>query len=121
MPIYEYWCPNCQRKVMLYLKTSSQSPPPCPQCGNDTLNRLFSTFSVQKTNSEIYENILNDSQLTRGLMDNNPRALAEWNKRMSHGEPVAQEYKDIVDKMEQGEFPTELAGRGTTGPPKETE
>jgi len=113
MPLYEYWCNHCQHKVMLYSPTFSQSSPLCPQCGNDTLKRLFSTFSVHKTYKDTYNDILFDSQLTKGMLNNDPRALAEWNKRMSQGESVAPEYEEMIDRMEKGEMPTELADTGT--------
>lgn len=113
MPIYEYWCSHCQRKVMIYLPTFSQSSPPCPQCGNNILQRLLSTFSIHKTDKNIYDDILSDSRLTKGMLSNDPKALAEWNKRMSRGEEVAPEYKEAIDKMERGEMPTELPIPGT--------
>ncbi|HEX76023.1 MAG TPA: zinc ribbon domain-containing protein [Dehalococcoidia bacterium] len=115
MPIYEYWCRHCQGKVMLYLPTFSQSSPSCPQCGNNTLQRLFSTFSVHKTYKDVYDNILSDSQLVKGMLSNDPKALAEWNKRMSQGEKVAPEYEEMVDKMERGEMPAELASNSLGG------
>src|SRR4030042_1774945 len=122
MPLYEYWCRKCQRKVMLYSPTFSQASPSCPRCGNDTLRRLFSTFSVRsKTHKDVYEDILSDSQLTRGMLADDPRALAEWNKRMSQGEEVAPEYEEMIGKMESGEMPAESAGTGTSEPSEEAE
>ncbi len=109
MPIYEYWCNHCQRKVMLYLPTFSQASPPCPKCSNNALQRLFSTFSMHKTDKNIYDDILSDSQLTKGMLSNDPRALAEWNKRMSQGEKVAPEYEEALDRMERGEMPANPA------------
>ena len=122
MPLYEYLCHECQRKVMLYLPNSSEIMPSCPRCGNDSLQRLFSTFSVRsKTYKDTYENILSDSQLTRGMLADDPRALAEWNKRMSQGEEVAPEYEDMIGRMEKGEMPAEVTGADTSGPSEETE
>ena len=122
MPLYEYWCRKCKCKVILYSQTFSQTPPPCHKCGNDALRRLFSTFSVRsKTYKDIYEDILSDSQLTRGMLADDPSALAEWNKRMSQGEEVAPEYEEMVERMEKGEMPAGLAGTGTSGPPEEAE
>jgi len=121
MPIYEYWCSRCQRKVMIYLPTFSQSSPPCPQCGNNTLQRLFSTFSMHKTDKDIYDDILSDSQLTKGMLSNDPRALAEWNKRMSQGDKVAPEYEEALGRMERGEMPTEPASGGTRESTKEAD
>lgn len=106
MPLYEYVCRSCQSKATLYQLTYSQPTPVCPKCGANTLQRTFSTFSVRKTYKDVYEDILTDNNLTRGMMNNDPRALAEWNKRMSQGEPVAPEYEEMVEKMNKGEMPS---------------
>lgn len=113
MPIYEYWCHHCQSKVVLYFSNFPQSPPPCPRCGNNTLTRLFSTFAVQKTDKDIYEDILSDHQLVKGMLRNDPKALVEWNKRMSRGEKTAPEYEDMVGRMEKGEPPAEVKEKAT--------
>src|SRR4030043_1616213 len=122
MPLYEYWCRQCQSKLMLYSPTFSNELPACPKCGNDTLRRLLSTFSVHsKTYKDVYEDILSDSQLTRGMMADDPRALAEWNRRMGQGEEVAPEYEEMIERMENGEMPAEVAGTGISGSPEEAE
>ena len=105
MPIYEYRCNNCRRRVSLLVRSFSESPKTCPNCGGTELNRLFSTFSVRPSDQDVYEDILSDSRLVKGLESNDPRALAEWNKRMSRGEKVAPEYEEVVDKLGAGEMP----------------
>lgn len=110
MPIYEYRCQSCRRRVSIYLRDPSSSPE-CPLCGSEELVRLFSSFAMHRGGyKEIYEDILSDSRLTDGLMRNDPMALAEWNKRMSRGmdEDVSPEYKEMLEKMEHGEMPEEL-------------
>jgi putative FmdB family regulatory protein len=122
MPLYEYWCRGCRRKLLLYSPKVSGDVPSCPQCGNDTLKRLVSTFSVRsKSYKDVYEDILSDSQLTRGMMADDPKALAEWNRRMSQGEEVAPEYVDMLGKMETGEMPSELAGSSSGDISEETD
>ena len=121
MPLYEYWCSHCRGKITLYLSSFSQASPSCPHCGNTSLHRLFSTFSMRtKTYKDIYEDILSDSQLTRAMLRDDPRALAEWNKRMSQGEEIAPEYQEMIERMEKGEMPTRLASKGSESPPEET-
>jgi len=71
------------------------------------LKRVLSTFSTHKTYKDVYEDILSDRELTQGMMRNDPRALAEWNKRMSQGEKVTPEYEEIAERMEKGEWPSE--------------
>jgi hypothetical protein len=47
------------------------------------------------------------------MMNNDPRALTEWNRRMSQGEPVSPEYQEMVERMDKGEMPPlEMAGTG---------
>lgn len=104
MPIYEYRCDSCQRIISVYQRDFSCREPSCPHCGGSQLKRLFSTFSMRKTYKDVYEDILSDNNLTRGMINNDPRALAEWSKRMSGGEKVAPEYEEITGKMEGGEW-----------------
>jgi len=110
MPIYEYRCQSCRRRVSIYLRDASASPK-CPSCGGEDLVRLFSSFTVRGGGyKEVYEDILSDRRLVDGMMRNDPRALAEWNKRMSRGmdEETAPEYQEMLERMEQGEMPEEL-------------
>ncbi len=113
MPIYEYWCKNCRKKLDIYSSIFTSDNPVCPECNQQSLQRLLSTFMVQKSYKDIYDNILSDSQLMKGMMGNDPKALAEWNKRMSGGEPIAPQYQETLEKMERGEMPTSPMGSET--------
>jgi putative FmdB family regulatory protein len=104
MPIYEYWCNSCQRKISVYQQDFSSSAR-CPHCGSTELKRVFSTFAMHKTYKDVYEDILSDRELTQGMLRNDPRAMAEWNKRMTGGEKAPPEYEEITDRMDRGEWP----------------
>ena len=114
MPLYEYWCQQCLKRITIYLRGFSSSSITCPQCGSSNLRRLFSTFSMRKGDKDVYEDILTDSQLTRGMMQNDPRALVEWNKRMSRGidDEIAPQYEEMMGRMEKGEWPVDLMRSG---------
>jgi hypothetical protein len=46
------------------------------------------------------------------MIRDDPRAIAEWNKRMSSGEKSAPEYEEITERMERGEWPiTQIEGK----------
>ena len=105
MPIYEYRCGSCRRIISSFRQSFSVPPSPCPYCGNSELKRIFSTFSVQKTYRDVYEGILSDRELTQGMMRDDPRAIAEWNRRMSSGEKSPPEYEEMTERMERGEWP----------------
>ena len=112
MPVYEYNCQGCKRKVSVYVRRfEDASSAVCPKCGSKEMQRLFSTFSVKKTYMDIYEDILTDRQLTQGLMRSDPRALSDWNRRMSRGmedNTMAPEYEEMVERMDKGEFPADM-------------
>ena len=108
MPLYEYRCNNCQRRVAIFVQGFTVSfSPSCSRCGSKDLTRLFSTFAVHKSRSgrSAYDDILNDPKLTQGLMRNDPRALAEWSRKMSWaaGEDITPETEEMIDRMEAGE------------------
>lgn len=113
MPIYEYRCNGCQRRISLFSRgfTGSQSAT-CPQCGSQDLHRLFSTFALRKSYMDTYEDILSDRDLVTGLMHNDPRSLVDWNRRMTRhsDEELTPQYQEIMERMEAGEMPTDLMG-----------
>lgn len=106
MAVYEYFCHNCRRRPSFFVH--GFSPPDelvCPFCGSKNLLRLFSSFALQKTDKDVYEDILSDSQLVKGMLQNDPHALAQWSKRMGEatGEGMNSEYDDMMQRMERGE------------------
>ena len=110
MPIYEYRCANCKRKVAIFSRGFETDPSTkCPHCGSTDLSRLFSSFRVGKGETyyrkDFYEEILGNNQLVRGLEASDPRALAEWNKKMMNatGDDIAPEYEDYQDRLAAGE------------------
>ncbi|MDP6347038.1 MAG: zinc ribbon domain-containing protein [Dehalococcoidia bacterium] len=117
MPIYEYRCQGCGRKISLLVRGSSKTPV-CSHCGSADLNRLLSTFAMHRTDQAIYEDILTDNRLIRGMESNDPRALADWNRRMSRGADTDgsdSEYGDVLGRMERGEMPTSDSDSGSGG------
>jgi putative FmdB family regulatory protein len=108
MPIYEYRCNSCQRKVDLFVRGfSSPSNLTCSHCSSQDLSRVFSRFGVRRSKSDksVYDDILSDSKLTGGLMRNDPRALAEWTRKMSRAadEDATPETQELLDRMDAGE------------------
>jgi putative FmdB family regulatory protein len=49
MPIYEYRCLTCHKKVSIFFRSyASVSDPVCPECGSTNLERLFSRVVVRR-------------------------------------------------------------------------
>jgi len=50
MPIYEYDCHGCRRRVsLLVLRPSTAPPPTCPRCGGTALSRVMSSLLFEVT------------------------------------------------------------------------
>lgn len=105
MPVYEYRCNSCHRKVSLYIRGFSETPQPvCTSCGSRDLTRLFSIFARIKTDKDVYEDILSDNDLTKRMMANDPTAMLEWSRKMEGTQnEKTPEYQEIVERMERGE------------------
>ncbi len=113
MPIYEYRCHNCRRKVEVFARNHSQPlSPSCSHCGSDEMSRVFSRFAVRRSKNDtgVYDDILSDRKLTDGLMRNDPRALAEWSRKMSHAadEDATPETDELMDRLDAGEDVSEV-------------
>jgi putative FmdB family regulatory protein len=108
MPIYEYRCANCRRRVDIFVQGfSPPSSPSCNRCGSKELSRIYSSFAVRRSKNDrgVYDEILSDSKLTHGLMRNDPRALAEWSRKMARatGEDVTPESEELLSRLDAGE------------------
>ena len=50
MPIYEYYCRHCKRRVeILTLRAQDRKDPACPLCRGKDLRRLLSRFVSMKS------------------------------------------------------------------------
>jgi putative FmdB family regulatory protein len=54
MPIYEYHCPACDRRVEVLLLSTAREPR-CPECGGPLGRRLISVPHVARRSGERFE------------------------------------------------------------------
>lgn len=107
MPIYEYICLDCRKRVNVFFRTFSQAKEEealCPLCQGDRLQRLVSRVSVAKSEDSRMEDLA-DPSLMAGLENEDPQALAHFMRRMSDetGEPIDPEMGDVIGRLEAGE------------------
>ena len=119
MPIYDYRCAACRRRVSLYYQTFSAAAaavPTCTNCGSTDLARLVSRVAVLKSEESRLED-LSDPSALGDLDENDPRSVARWARRMGDelGEDLGDEFHEMVDQMEGGEMPDEGDGAGDDG------
>lgn len=105
MPIYEYRCAPCRRRVQVLTLRASEVPDPvCDSCGNRDLQRLMSRFAVARSEESRLDALSDPAQLS-GLDENDPRSVARWMRRMGQevGDDMAgPEFDQMVDDLESG-------------------
>ena len=95
MPIYEYDCQECRRRVSVLIRTlSGQDSPRCPRCGSVALSRVMSRFSTVKSEDSRLESLADPSQYG-DLDENDPRSVARFMKRM--GREMGEDLGDDLD------------------------
>ena len=109
MPIYEYYCGDCRRRVSVFFRTfsaASSETAYCPRCESVNLRRLVSKVAVLKSEESRLDNMA-DPSFMAGLENEDPRALAGFMRKMSDemGEPLDAEMSEMVDRLERGESP----------------
>ncbi len=109
MPIYEYLCLDCRKRVSVFFRTFSEASDAaarCPRCEGVHLRRLVSRVAVLKSEEGRLDDMA-DPAFMAGLENEDPRALAGFMRKMSDemGEPLDAEMSEMVDRLERGESP----------------
>ena len=112
MPIYEYRCHSCRRKVSILWRSFSEAAagqPVCPHCGGRDLTRLVSKVAVLRSEESRLDDLADPSTLG-DLDENDPKSIARWMRKMSRetGEELGDELNEVVDRLEAGESPEEI-------------
>ena len=100
MPIYEYDCHGCRRRVSLLIMRPSAAPAPeCPRCGSTTLTRLMSRFSTVKSEDERLDSIAGSADFA-GLDEEDPASVARFMKKMGRelGDEAGDDFESAIDE-----------------------
>lgn len=112
MPIYEYRCADCRRRVSVWWRTFSdvnEAEAVCPRCGGRNLSRLMSRVAVLRSEESRLDDLA-DPGAFGDLDENDPKSLGRWMRRMSSemGEDLGDEFGEVVDRLEAGEDPESI-------------
>ncbi len=113
MPIYEYDCHGCRRRVsLLVMRPSQASTPACPRCGSTSLSRLMSRFATVKSEDARLDSLA-DSADFGDVDENDPGSVARFMKKMGKefGDELGDDFEDAVDEA-MDESAKEDAGDG---------
>jgi len=116
MPIYEYECHDCRRRVSLLVRSlSSTVAPACPRCGSTALTRLMSRFATVKSEDARLESLAEGGGLG-DLDENNPASVARFMKKMGQefGDELGDDFDSAVDEA-MSETDTDAGDSGGEG------
>jgi len=112
MPIYEYRCNKCHRRVSIFWRKFSDAEtgiPQCPHCQGRDLVRLVSRVRVMRSEESRLDDLADPSSLS-GLDENDPKSIARWMRKMGQetGEDLGPEFGEVVDRLESGQSPEDI-------------
>lgn len=118
MPIYEYHCADCRKRVSLLIRSISHpGTPACPRCGGTKLERLMSRFAVVRSEDDRLGDLADGMEGLGDLDEDDPKAAAKVLRKMKGelGEDAGEEFDEAVEAMESGEFGDEAEGADAGG------
>ncbi len=115
MPIYEYLCHDCKRRVSIFWRSFGDlekegAVPHCPRCNGTTLVRLISRVAIVRSEDSRMEDVADPSSMLADLDENDPKSIARWMRRMSRetNEELGPEFEEVMDRLEAGESPEDI-------------
>ena len=112
MPIYEYRCADCRRRVSILwptFKAAEAGKAVCPRCGGQQLSRIVSRVAILKSEEARLDD-LTDPGTLGDVDENDPKSIARWMRKMSAeaGEELGPEFEEVVDRLEAGQSPEDI-------------
>lgn len=110
MPIYEFLCRDCGRKMSsLVLSRSRIDEVRCKRCGGANLEKLVSRFATVKSEDARLESLADPSALG-GVDENDPKSVARWMKKM--GKEMGEDFGEDLDQAVEEEMAGGSEGAG---------
>lgn len=116
MPIYQYDCAGCERRVdILFRSVRRIGPAICPECGGTDLKRAVSQVARARSERERLDSIDVNQELGR-LESGDVSGFSRWARRMGRdlGSDIGGEFSALADKADAGEDPIERVDPGHT-------
>lgn len=104
MPIYEYRCCECKKRVsVLTLSASQASTTVCTFCGSANLERLMSRFASPKSEEARLESFADPSKFG-DVDENDPQSMARFMKKMGQemGEDMGDDFDEALEEAGSG-------------------
>lgn len=122
MPIYEFYCSDCNMIFNFYSKRiDTETKPDCPKCGKTGLERQVSMFAtIGKASEEDEFSGIDESKMeqaldslmreSEGINEDDPRQMATLMRKFTErtGVSLGENMEEAISRMEQGEDPDQI-------------
>ncbi len=101
MPIYEYVCQSCGKKVSLLVLNRESCAPKCNKCGATDLRRIMSRFAAVRSEESRLESLANPSKWG-DVDENDPQSMVKLMKKMGRemGDELGEDYDQLIEEAE---------------------
>ncbi len=111
MPVYEFLCQKCEVKFNILVRNPAESTvAQCPNCGNNELVRLISSFSYHKSIKTIHEEAGEPQMFSSPDYYEDPRNIGRWTEKRfkEMGLEIPPEVHEEIQAAREGETPESL-------------
>jgi putative FmdB family regulatory protein len=112
VPVYEYWCRECKRRVSVFWRSFSEADAgtaTCPRCNGTDLVRQVSRVRVIRSEGSRLDDLSDFGDLP-DFDENDPKAMGRWMRKMSDeiDDDLGPEFDEVVGRLEAGEDPEKI-------------
>jgi putative FmdB family regulatory protein len=119
MPIYEFICQNCHRKLAFWVRDiSAPFTPKCSSCGNTKLSRAISGFACHKPLKTVWEESGEPTMHPSEDYYKDPRNIGRWveKKFQDMGQELPSQIQEKIQAAREGVLPEPLKDLESASP-----
>jgi len=119
MPIYEFNCQNCHRRLTFLVRgISAPFTPKCSSCGNTNLSRVISDFAYHKSLKTVWEESGEPTMRPGDDYYRDPRNIGRWveKKFQDMGQEIPFQIQDKIKAAREGILPEPLKDLESASP-----
>lgn len=111
MPIYEFVCRNCDRRMSFLVRDlTAPFAPRCSSCGNNGLSRVISSFAYHKSLQTVWEESGEPTGRPGQDYYKDPRNIGRWTERKFRdmGQEMPSRVQEQIRAAREGALPEPL-------------
>jgi putative FmdB family regulatory protein len=119
MPVYEFICQNCHRRLSFLIRDiSAPCAPKCSSCGDTNLSRVISGFSYHKSLKTVWEESGEPTTHPGDDYYKDPRNIGRWvEKRFQDmGQELPSRIQEQIEAAREGVLPEPLKDLESASP-----